>query len=355
MSGTSLDGVDAVLVDLSGTMPLVLKHTHLPFAKDLKHNLITLNQSGAFEHELEMASLTANQLSRLYAQCVKNLNIDTSSVKAIGCHGQTIRHQPSKGFTTQLVNGALLAELTGINTICDFRSRDIAAGGQGAPLVPRVHQAWFSLEDVHRIILNLGGIANLTSLYPNQPVIGFDCGPANLLLDGWIERSIGQSFDDGGAWARTGKINNDLLECLLQHPFLSLAPPKSTGREDFNLAWLLSIDLVNHLAAQDVQATLTEFTALSVVQAVKELKGHLPLELICCGGGALNTFLIERVATHLPEAKITTTKEFGLAVDQVEAAAFAWLAYAFEQGLTGNIPSVTGAKHPVVLGALYPA
>ncbi|OYV79715.1 MAG: anhydro-N-acetylmuramic acid kinase [Ferrovum sp. 37-45-19] len=355
MSGTSMDGVDGILVDLGNALPRVLKHTHLPFQDSLKQDLIQLNDSGKTEHELEKAALTANTLSQLYAQCVEQLTDDPSSIKAIGCHGQTIRHRPEKGFTVQLVNGALLAELTGINTICDFRSRDIAAGGQGAPLVPIVHQAWFSDKNKHRIILNLGGIANLTSLHPHQSVLGFDCGPANLLLDGWIYRSTGKSFDSAGAWARGGQINTQLLNRLLKHPFLSLPPPKSTGRESFNISWLLNIEGVNQIKAQDVQATLTEFSALCIIESVTVLKSDLPLEIVCGGGGALNLFLLERIANHLQDIPIITTEKLGMDIHQVEAAAFAWLAYAFDQGLAGNVTSVTGAKHPAILGALYPA
>jgi anhydro-N-acetylmuramic acid kinase len=350
-----MDGVDGVLVDFSDHFPRVVRHAHLPFNDDLKKTLIKLNYSGETPHELEVATTTAIELSHLYAQCVHQLKDQQLTIKAIGCHGQTIRHQPNKGFTIQLVNGALLAELTGIDTVCDFRSRDIAAGGQGAPLVPRVHQAWFSAEECHRVIVNLGGIANITNLDPQVPVTGFDCGPANILLDEWIRHCKGVAYDKDGAWGRLGKVNDTLLNELLTHPFLAMPPPKSTGREAFNLNWLLSFDLTMKLQPEDVQATLTELTALCVTKAILPLQSHLPLEVVLCGGGALNQLLVERLAANLPHVTLTITDKLGIPVDQVEAAAFAWFAMAFDQRIPGNLVSTTGAKHPVVLGTLYPA
>ncbi|MDE1892182.1 MAG: anhydro-N-acetylmuramic acid kinase [Betaproteobacteria bacterium] len=355
MSGTSMDGVDGVLVDFSSSFPQVVRHAHLPFNEALKKTLIKLNYSGETPHELEIATTTAIELSHLYAQCVNQLKDPQETIRAIGCHGQTIRHQPDKGFTIQLVNGALLAELTGIDTLCDFRARDIAAGGQGAPLVPRVHQAWFSTDHCHRVIVNLGGIANITNLDPHASVIGFDCGPANILLDEWIRHCKGVAYDKNGAWGRLGQVNNALLNALLTHPFLAMPPPKSTGREAFNLNWLLSFNLVHKLTPEDVQATLTEFTTLCVARAIQPLRGNLSLEVVLCGGGALNQLLVERLAANLPNVILTSTDQLGIPVDQVEATAFAWFAMAFDQRIPGNLVSVTGAKHPVVLGTLYPA
>jgi anhydro-N-acetylmuramic acid kinase len=362
MSGTSLDGLDAVLVEFDAGAPRVLDHVHRPFAPALRSELLALNTSGP--DELHRAALAANALVRLEAECVQALlahaGLPAASVTAIGAHGQTVRHRPGEfdglGYTLQLHNGALLAELAGIDVVCDFRSRDVAAGGQGAPLVPAFHAAVFAQPGRELAVLNLGGIANLTLLGADGELLGFDCGPANALLDGWCERLTGRPFDEGGAWGAGGQVLVPLLQALMAEPFLQLPPPKSTGRDLFNLAWLLPL-LDRHAAgaaAQDVQATLAEFSALA---AAEHLRRHAPhsAELLVCGGGVFNTDLLARLAARLPGIAVRSTAEHGVPPTQVEAVAFAWLAQAFTERRPGNRVSVTGAAGPRILGALYPA
>jgi anhydro-N-acetylmuramic acid kinase len=366
MSGTSLDGVDGVLVDFapqpSGAALRVLAHAHRALPPALRAELLALNRSGA--DELHRAALAANALSELQATVVQALlqeaGVAAAAVRAVGAHGQTLRHQPGlhdgRGYTLQLQNGALLAELAHIDVVCDFRSRDVAAGGQGAPLVCAFHQALFARPDVDVAVLNLGGQSNLTLLGADGGVCGFDCGPANALLDGWCERHTGQPFDDAGRWAAGGQVDAGLLAKLLSDPFFARRPPKSTGRDDFNLAWLDA-----RLAAlpavpmpQDVQATLSAFVARTVADALqREAPGTR--ELLVAGGGAFNGNLLQRLRAQLPGVALLNTGARGLDVNQVEAAAFAWLAQAFMQRLPGNRVAVTGARGPRVLGALYPA
>jgi anhydro-N-acetylmuramic acid kinase len=298
----------------------------------------------------------SNQLAHCYAQAVRELlataGTDPARVAAIGCHGQTIRHQPAAGYTVQLNNPALLAELTGIAVIADFRSRDIAAGGQGAPLVPAFHAAVFGDPKQHRVILNIGGIANLTDLKPGNPVRGFDCGPGNLLMDAWIERHKGLHYDEAGNWARQGRVVPRLLNSLLANVFFRAGPPKSCGRDEFNRAWL-----EGHLAGdekpEDVQATLLELSALSAARAVDQWCGR-PEALFVCGGGARNDALMARLQQLLPDCRVAGTDSLGQPADWVEAVAFAWLAWRTLRGETGNLPEVTGARGPRVLGAIYP-
>jgi len=281
-------------------------------------------------------------------------------VRAIGAHGQTVRHRPGEfdgtGFTTQLLNGALLAELTGIDVVCDLRRRDVAAGGQGAPLAPGLHAALFASPGESRAVLNLGGIANLTLLGASGSTLGFDCGPANALLDGWCQRHTGRPFDDGGRWAASGLVLEPLLAALLAEPYFALPPPKSTGRDLFHLAWLDG-QLARHAtraAPADVQATLAALTVRSVAQELQRHASATSL-LMACGGGAHNQHLMRGLAAQLPRLRVTTTAEFGLPVDQVEGAAFAWLAQCFVERRPGNIVAVTGARGARVLGALHPA
>ncbi len=355
MSGTSLDGVDAVLVEFPSTAPVVRATVYFPYPAELRQDLLRLHQSSP--DELHLAALLAIKLARIYAEAVSqllsNAQVTAEDVRAIGCHGQTIRHQPQSGYTIQLNNPALLAELTGISVVADFRSRDIAAGGQGAPLVPAFHAAQFRDEKLHRAILNLGGIANLTDLQPGQATRGFDCGPGNMLLDAWVQRHLGCDFDATGKWAAAGRILPDLLEKLLGHPFFAEKPPKSCGREQFNLDWLEKL-LSNHEAPVDVQATLLQMTATSVQQAMQRWCGNID-ELYVCGGGARNAALMERLCKLLPQTIVQATDALGLPADWVEAVAFAWLARRTLEGLPGNLPEVTGAKGLRLLGAIYPA
>jgi anhydro-N-acetylmuramic acid kinase len=366
MSGTSLDGVDGVLVDWpSDDDPAfrLVAHVHLPFAPALRRELLALSVPGS--NELHRAALAANALARVYARTVHDLigqsGVSVASVRAIGAHGQTVRHNPvaegGPGYSLQLLNAALLAEICRIDVVCDFRSRDIAAGGQGAPLVPAFHAARFAEPGTAQAILNLGGIANLTLLAKEGRPGGFDCGPGNMLLDLWIERHRGVAFDEGGGWAATGRVIPELLQRMLSEPFFDRVPPKSTGRELFNADWLnamLASDGAQGHAPKDVQATLVELTARSVSDA---LIRYLPdaERLYLCGGGALNSHLRTRLEALLPRIVVQATTEVGLPVDQVEAVAFAWLARAFILLVPGNLPQVTGASGPRVLGSLHRA
>lgn len=355
MSGTSMDGIDAALVEFSGKTLKLHTLVHQPFAPQLRGTLLALNKSG--DNELHRAAEAANALSLGYAAIVKTLlaqtGTDTKNIAAIGCHGQTVRHQPQLGYTTQLINGALLAELSGITVVCDFRSRDIAAGGEGAPLVPAFHHAVFASPQISRAIVNIGGIANISHLPLNGEVTGFDCGPGNALMDGWIMTHRGLDYDSGGAWAASGRVLPELAQRLLAHDFFSRRPPKSTGRETFNLDWVRS-KLSRPEAAEDVQATLCELTAAGIAHA---LQTHCTdaREIYLCGGGARNEVLLQKIAAMLPDCRVGLTDSLGIAAEAVEAAAFAWLASRTLAREPGNLPRVTGARGPRVLGAIYPA
>jgi anhydro-N-acetylmuramic acid kinase len=356
MSGTSLDGIDGVLVDLSLGKMRSLATCNLPIPLPLRKELLALNQAGP--DELRRAALAGNQLSRLYAQVVQNLlassGLGAGEVEAVGCHGQTVRHQPDEGYTVQLVNAALLSELTGIATVCDFRSRDVAAGGQGAPLVPAFHQAAFGDPVIPRAIVNLGGFANVTLLAPGAVARGYDCGPGNALLDGWMARHRGESFDRNGQWAASGVLIEDLLDRFLTHPFFRRPPPRSTGRDEFHLDWVLSCPGVSTYNPEDVQRTLLELTATAVAQSVRDQTPAMR-EVYLCGGGAHNRFLVKRIGRLLQPIPVTGTRTLGMPEEQVEAFAFAWLARQSIHGRPGNLPSVTGARGARVLGAIYPA
>lgn len=355
MSGTSLDGVDAVLVDCASTVPHLLASTWLPYPTQLRTQAAQLQASG--KDELDFAARLAHRLAHTYAEATHQL-LDAASVSprhvaAIGCHGQTVRHRPEAGYSIQLNNPALLAELTGITVIADFRSRDIAAGGQGAPLVPAYHATVFGDPGLHRIILNIGGVANLTDLHPRHLPRGFDCGPGNVLLDAWIESNTGERYDIEGRWAAQGSVQPALLERLLAHPFFRQEPPRSCGRDEFNLTWLAGY-LDATLRPEDVQATLLELTAHSIAEAITRWCG-IPDELLVCGGGVHNLALMERLRALLPVRRIASTDFLGQPPDWVEASAFAWLAWRTLNRLPGNLPAATGARGPRVLGAIYPA
>jgi anhydro-N-acetylmuramic acid kinase len=364
MSGTSLDGVDAVLVDFASTAAATMKllrHAHVTFDDALRAELLALNGPGP--DELHRAALAANAVALAYAAAVERLLRDAGAspvqVEALGAHGQTVRHRPgdfdATGYTLQLLNGALLAERTGIDVVCDFRSRDVAAGGQGAPLVPAFHAARFARAGEDLAVLNLGGIANLTLLPAGGVVRGFDCGPGNALMDGWCRLHHGAAFDHGGGWAASGQVHAGLLDTLLSEPYFDRSPPKSTGRDLFNAIWL-STRLASHPAvtAVDVMATLAEFTARTAVDA---LRRHQPstCTLLVCGGGAFNDHLMRRLSELHSQGPVLSTAALGVLPHQVEALAFAWLARAFSRRDPGNLEAVTGAAGPRVLGALYPA
>lgn len=355
MSGTSLDGVDAVLLDFSSGKPKLIASHYQTYSQSLKENLLELQQSG--HDEIHRSQLVARTLARAYAETIHGLlskaGVLAAQVQAIGCHGQTVRHRPEHGYTVQLGNSALLAELTGIHVVSDFRSRDIAAGGQGAPLVPAFHDTMLRHPSIHRGILNLGGIANLTDMPPGFETTGFDTGPANLLMDAWIFRHQGKSMDKDGAWAASGTVIADLLKKLLDEPFFSASPPKSTGRDLFNADWL-NKRLNGNESPADVQATLLALTSRSIADAVNRYSSGIE-ELCLCGGGAHNAALAAQLQQLLPQCRVMKTDELDIPADWMEAIAFAWLARQTLNLRPGNLPAATGASHPCVLGAIYPA
>ena len=355
MSGTSLDGVDAVLArfDADGAIT-TLATASLPFSAALRAELMALQAAGP--NEIEREAIAANGVAALYADCVAQLGA-TDHVRAIGAHGQTIRHRPELGFTCQSINGARLAELSGIDVICDFRSRDVAAGGHGAPLVPAYHAAVFGKAGLNRVVVNIGGIANISVLHADGAVTGFDTGPGNVLMDGWIGRHQGLPYDADGAWAASGTVNQALLAALLAEPYFSRAAPKSTGRDLFHLDWLDGmLNQVASAGAADVQATLTQLTAASIAAAIAQACPGAIEAVYVCGGGAANGALMAALQGALGEATaVRSTAALGISPQQVEALAFAWLAYRFDQRKAGNLPAVTGARGHRILGALYPA
>lgn len=364
MSGTSLDGVDAVLANFDALgKPTVIARAASAFDPALRETLFSLNTSGP--DELARAALAANSLVALYAklvtQTLEQAKLSSSQISAIGAHGQTVRHQPRLGYTIQLNAPALLAELTGIAVVADFRSRDVAAGGQGAPLVPVFHAGIFS-TDYTRVILNLGGIANITILRPGADPVGFDTGPANALMDSWCQLHTQQSFDADGAWGAQGRASETLLSRLSEaEPWFKLPPPKSTGRDLFNLEWLeprLQYCLGRlapgtSLTPQDVQATLCAFTAATAARAIHTYAPDAQ-EVLLCGGGANNSALRKDLQAALPCA-VTTTDSAGIGTQDVEALAFAWLAWAHQHGVAAGNPKVTGACGARILGATWPA
>ena len=393
MSGTSLDGMDAVLCQFDGEeniqQPLrLLASISQDFPPRLREVLLALCQPNVVQEltptmgepssELDWFGWASKEYAEFASDVVNNLlqqsNTDVESVLAIGCHGQTVRHRPQMGFSLQLLDANIIAERTGISVVSDFRRRDMAVGGQGAPLVPAFHQALFATPDSTRVLLNLGGIANITvlpananlinanpandALVNNSPIIGYDTGPANLLLDAWTALHTDKDYDAGGAWAQSGQVVEPLLNQLIEHPFFARTYPKSTGREDFNLAWLQSelqkFDQASaHIrySSADVQATLTELTAMSASMQINMfIKAKENSSVYVCGGGALNDYLMTRLQAHLPHCKVETTASLGLNPAWVEAVAFAWLARQTLMGETGNLPAVTGASKGVVLG-----
>ncbi len=360
MSGTSLDGIDAALVEIDSLgMPHLLASHYQPYDKSLQTQLFKLSQ--AAEVSLEDLATLDQTLGQLYAACCLTLldtnDYQTSDIQAIGCHGQTIRHKPRPdAFSIQIGDANIVAELTGITTVADFRRRDIAAGGEGAPLVPAFHQHAFIDYHNPRQILNLGGIANITVLsQDSENTFGFDLGPANALSNEWVEKHWQLNFDEGGELARSGTIQPNLLEKWLAIEYFDKPPPKSTGRELFNLTQFEQrTPEMNHLKKEDVLASLIELTAISISRGVEQW-GYTDGELFLCGGGAHNIYLIERIQHHLINIRIGRTDDLGIPVDMVEACAFAWLAYRAMNRLAGNLPNTTGAKGPRVLGAIYPA
>jgi anhydro-N-acetylmuramic acid kinase len=361
MSGTSLDGVDGVLATFTDGAIHTIASAYRPFPAALREDLMQLQTPG--ENEIHREAQAANVLARHYAVCVSDLleksGTTKDEIRAVGVHGQTIRHRPELGYTRQTVNAALLAELTGIDAIADFRSRDIAAGGQGAPLVPAFHQAIFGHDRETRVVANIGGIANISALAPGASVTGFDTGPGNVLMDLWIGRHRGEHYDVGGAWAAGGSEIPALLSSMMTEPYLGLPPPKSTGRDLFHADWLArKLSAFPGAAAIDVQATLAAFTAATLADAIAAHAARASAVYVC-GGGAYNTYLMQRLADALSERRlgaiVQSTEALGIFPNQVEALAFAWLAYRHVERKPGNLPSVTGAAGLRVLGAYYPA
>ncbi len=361
MSGTSLDGIDAVLVDLSPPIPQVLAASTLPFDINLRDDLHRL-ASGHTPNEVDLLGHLDCALGEAFAAAAIQL-LDSSGtaparVTAIGSHGQTIRHRPggTHPFTLQIGNPNIIVERTGITTVADFRRRDMAAGGQGAPLVPAFHASCFRTSDESRCILNIGGMANITHLpaAPDAPVTGFDTGPGNVLMDAWINANQGELLDRDGHWAAQGRILHDMLEALLRDEYVRQAPPKSTGREYFCLDWLKQQVDLEHFAPADIQATLNALTARSIADAVTQWAPDCQ-RLLVCGGGVHNRTLLKNLSENLPALKIESTEIHGLHPDWVEATAFAWLAQQTLSGRTGSIASVTGARHDTVLGGIFPA
>jgi len=361
MSGTSLDGVDGVLARFPAGQCTVAHHAAAPLPPALRAELLALNTSGP--DELHRAALAGNALARCYGAVVQRLleaaGLQPRDIQAIGAHGQTVRHRPQAfdgtGYTLQLLNPALLAEATNITVVADLRARDVAAGGQGAPLVPAFHQRVFGQAGRAVAVLNLGGIANLSVLRADGSVLGFDCGPANALLDHWCQLHTGQDYDRAGAWAAGGRVLPQLLQSLLDEPFFALTPPKSTGRDLFNPAWLAHhLEKTPAAGAQDVQATLAELTAACCAQDVRRHAAGCAL-LIVCGGGAYNAHVMQRLQALLPGVRVGGSQQHGLPPLQVEAAAFAWLARQCLHGESANLPAATGARGPRILGAIHQA
>lgn len=357
MSGTSLDGVDGALAQIDGAAITTIAAAYIAFPPALRAELMALQAIS--DNEIEREALAANQLAQHYAQCVAELlrvaGRTATDVRAVAVHGQTIRHRPELGFTRQTNNPAVLAELCGIDVIADFRSRDIAAGGQGAPLVPAFHQALFGKVGQARVVANIGGISNISVLSGDGCVIGFDTGPGNVLMDGWIHRHRQQEYDADGAWAASGKVIPALLAELLKEPYLALRAPKSTGRDLFHLEWLdKRLAAYAPAAPQDVQRTLTEYTAVTLADAIKAYGGGADAVYVC-GGGAYNSMLMAALGKALGnQTMLASTQALGVAPNRVEALAFAWLGHRFSERLAGNLPAVTGAQGERVLGALYP-
>ncbi len=359
MSGTSMDGVDIALVDITDGNITSIASDCYPMPTEIKSQLLTLCNSK--QTTLQTLGELDHQLGMLYAksidQFIKQNHIDKKQVKAIGCHGQTIYHSPNSQhpFTMQIGDANIIAAKTGITTIADFRRKDMAYGGQGAPLVPAFHKAIFLNPSINCVVLNIGGISNISVLIPGQPVIGYDTGPGNVLLDSWINKNLGKNYDKDGLWAKLGKVDQSLLNTLCDENYFQLPAPKSTGRELFNLTWLNQKLSNFNLNAQDIQATLVEFTATTVAHEINKLSinAHLPCQLLVCGGGAKNPLIMKRLSALLPKWEVLTTDVKGVSSDDMEAIAFAWLAYCRMNNIPSNIPEVTGANQAVSLGVIY--
>lgn len=366
ISGTSADGIDAALIEFKQDKPQLLAHHSHAFTSEQKKNIRSLMLPG--DNEIDRMGVLDQQLGIEFAKAaielLKNSNIDATKIVAIGSHGQTIRHRPpgelAAAFTLQIGDPNVIAQQTGITTVADFRRRDMAASGQGAPLAPAFHNAVFRSAEQTRFIVNIGGIGNITYLPVDtdssctNTVIGFDTGPGNCLMDEWIQLHQQKHFDADGQWAAQGRVDNTLLQTLLQHPYFKKTAPKSTGREEFHLPWLQAIlNSFPETKAVDVQTTLAELTAQTIANDIKKLALQQASEVFVCGGGAHNKYLLQRLSVALTPNRVSTTAELGISPDWVEAAAFAWMAQQAVNHKPGNLPSVTGANQEVILGGVY--
>ena len=361
MSGTSLDGIDTAIVEIvDGQFSLIENHS-LKWPQDIEQRLRRLIEQGdSLDEMLQLDQICAHYFSQAAVQCLEKTNLKPHDIKAIGCHGQTIRHSPNSepAYTLQIGNPNTIAEITGITTITDFRGRDIAGGGQGAPLAPAFHEALFRQPDKNRVVLNIGGIANI-SILTDAVLTGYDTGPGNRLLDDWIRHCKKLPYDTNGEFAASGTVNRDLLNLLLKDPYFELPAPKSTGSDYFNLNWLKKYlhafsDEPAEDIAEDIQATLTLLTAVSISDQINQAAVDCD-EVLVCGGGVHNTFLMELIRQQLPNSEITSTSTYDIHPDWVEAMAFAWLAHQTLSGLPGNAANVTGAKGARICGGIYQA
>ncbi|MBF4244480.1 anhydro-N-acetylmuramic acid kinase [Vibrio anguillarum] len=357
MSGTSMDGVDTALVEMDGNQIRLLAHADFPMPEDLKQRLLNvcIGQSTNVQEIGELDHLLGHLFADAVIALLAQSGYQACDIRAIGCHGQTVFHHPNGNtpFTMQLGDANIISSKTGIDTVADFRRKDMALGGQGAPLVPAFHDTIFKSTDSSVVVLNIGGIANISVLRPQQKVLGYDTGPGNMLMDAWCFEQTGHKFDDNGSWARSGKVFQPLLERLNQEPYLALNAPKSTGRELFNLPWLQQILAEFLLAAEDIQRTLCEYTALTIATQVAHYQCGPAPELLLCGGGARNPLLVERLQAHLAHWRIMPTSDKGVDSDYMEAMAFAWLAQRRLHNLPSNLPEVTGASALASLGVVY--
>ena len=358
MSGTSLDAIDAVVVSIDERNTRLVSNYQHPFPDDLRKQVLAICTGQ--NTTLPVIGLIDHKLGKLFASAVIKLlehaHLLPEEIMAVGSHGQTVFHQPDGEFpfTMQLGDANLIAALTGIDTVADFRRIDMALGGQGAPLVPAFHQYLFEQRDSTTVVLNIGGIANISVIPANGTATGFDTGPGNLLMDIWCEKQTGQKYDQGAQWAMQGQLNESFLNQLMSDSYLALSPPKSTGRERYNIEWLEQ-QITSSITPEDVQRTLCEFTARSIAHQVRLFKQGHKCELLVCGGGANNPLLMQLLQLHLQDWLILPTSDRGVPGDFMEAMAFAWLARQRVYKLPGNLPEVTGAKHKTSLGALYPA
>ena len=355
MSGTSIDGADAVVAKFPppSSPPQFIAHAKAEFSESLRTELLALSISG--EDELHRASLAANDFTRRCAdaakRAIKKAGLCAADIAAAGCHGQTVRHNPAEGYSIQLLNGALLAEIIGIDVVCDFRARDIAARGEGAPLAPMFHKLLWGREDKNRAIINIGGIANITLLSANsEKICGWDCGPGNMLMDAWHRENCGGNFDHNGEWAKGGGVVQSFLDSLLRHPFILRKPPKSCGREEFDINGIRRF-IPESISPRDAQATFLEFTARAIADSVSQSQAK---EAILCGGGAHNSALIFRIKELIPQAEATSSGDWGYPPTWIEAAAFAYFAKLRLEKQSANSPAVTGADGDRILGAVYP-